>query len=233
MRTHEEFREALGAYAINAVDPAERASIERHLHGCEECLSEVSAHLQAAAALAGPDVSPPDAVWQGIRAAITVHTGPQRATRRRAWRLVPALAAALALVGFLGWRVVDLDGRLDRVGRGGLAAAAEAARTNPAARTLDLRSTDAGLTVRVVLLPDGTGFVVEDNLPPLPATGTYQLWSLVDGRAISAGVLGADPGIAAFRVPAGAGGLAITEERAGGAQIPALPAVAEANLHTV
>ena len=34
----------------------------------------------------------------------------------------------------------------------------------------------------------------------LPATSTYQLWSVVAGRAISVGVLGAHPATVAFSV---------------------------------
>lgn len=35
-------RVSLGAYALNALDPAERASIDSHVAGCEECRREVA-----------------------------------------------------------------------------------------------------------------------------------------------------------------------------------------------
>ena len=66
-------------------------------------------------------------------------------------------------------------------------------------------------------MPDGTGYLTRHTLRPLPADRTYQLWAIIDGEVISAGVLGADPGVVPFRIdPGGFEGFAITEEAVGG-----------------
>jgi anti-sigma-K factor RskA len=45
--THEDLRETLAAYAADAVDPEERASIERHLDECPLCRAEVASYREA------------------------------------------------------------------------------------------------------------------------------------------------------------------------------------------
>ena len=68
-------------------------------------------------------------------------------------------------------------------------------------------------------LPDGEGYLLDDNLATLVPGRTYQLWALVGDRrapAISAGVLGADPGVTAFKVAGPVVGFAITDEVAPG-----------------
>jgi hypothetical protein len=72
------------------------------------------------------------------------------------------------------------------------------------------------------------GYLVKDNLRPLPTGGTYQLWALGGPDPISAGVLGRDPGVVAFTVDPSASGLAITPEREGGVVAPEHPPVAAA-----
>jgi len=73
---------------------------------------------------------------------------------------------------------------------------------------------------RVVVLPDGTGYLRNDHLAPLDQRRTYQLWALMGDpthpTAISAGVLGNDPKVAAFNVKAPVVAFALTDEQAGG-----------------
>jgi hypothetical protein len=66
------------------------------------------------------------------------------------------------------------------------------------------------------VLPDGTGYVVKDNLPALGPARTYQLWAVVGGSKISVGVLGPDPGPSGFKAAGDVSALAITQEPAGG-----------------
>jgi hypothetical protein len=106
--------------------------------------------------------------------------------------------------------------------------AVNAALSDPAAQVVSLTA-DASLdAMLVVLLPDGTGYVVQSSLEPLPADATYQLWAVVDGKVISAGVLGNQPGVVPFHLdPEGLEGLVITQEEAGGVpQSEADPVVA-------
>ncbi len=86
-------------------------------------------------------------------------------------------------------------------------------------RQLMLGSQVSGSNAVIVLMPDGTGYLAEHTLRPLPADRTYQLWAIIDGKIISAGILGPDPGIVPFRIdPEGFSGFAITEEVVGGVE---------------
>ncbi|MEY3362408.1 MAG: hypothetical protein RL531_2127 [Actinomycetota bacterium] len=144
-----------------------------------------------------------------------------RPRRSIAMRVMTGLAAAaLVLVALLGLeidrqgrQVAELTSALDR--NAIESAAALAART-PGVRTTEMRSQIGGRSARVVLLPDGSGFVTDSNLERLPADRTYQLWALVgdegDPTAISAGVLGNSPSTVPFRFSGSAFGFAITDE---------------------
>lgn len=223
--THDQIQELLGAFALDAVDDTERRSIEAHLAGCDVCRAEVAAHRETVSLLVADDEAGPGKVWERIREQVQAEPAPPVALRpRRETRLrraVAALAAAAVLVvGFLGWRVYDLQGRLDG---GGVAAAAREALDDPDATRLELVSAEGEVTIQAVLLPDGRGFLVEDNLDALSADQTYQLWALGAEAPVSAGLLGADPEVTAFRVGPGTDGLAVSIEAAAGAVSPTTP----------
>ena len=71
---------------------------------------------------------------------------------------------------------------------------------------------------RVVLLPDGSGYLKSDRMAQLDAGHTYQLWALTGTAAhpvaISAGVLGSAPLAVEFQTATDVHGFAITVERA-------------------
>ena len=76
---------------------------------------------------------------------------------------------------------------------------------------------------RIVVLPDGRGYMVGDALDALPDDQTYQLWAVVPGggdetKVISAGVLGADPKAASFEVDGDVDAFVLTVEEAGGVE---------------
>ena len=50
---HDEFREWAGAYALGALEPAERREFEEHLAGCSSCSDEVRSLLPLHGLLAG------------------------------------------------------------------------------------------------------------------------------------------------------------------------------------
>jgi hypothetical protein len=93
-------------------------------------------------------------------------------------------------------------------------------------RSAALTSGDAEMA-RVVILPDGQGFFVNDNLEPLGDDETYQLWAVVgdesDTRTISAGVLGSDPTYSSFMVDGPVTAFAVTVEEAGGVEVTQQP----------
>lgn len=59
----------LAAYAVDALDDAERETVDGHLSGCLACRAELVGHIEALAALTG-DERPPPAVWERIAADI-------------------------------------------------------------------------------------------------------------------------------------------------------------------
>jgi Anti-sigma-K factor rskA/Putative zinc-finger len=238
---HETVEDLLGAYALDAVEPAEREAVERHLRDCPRCRAEVAEHRETAALLANTGAPAPAGVWDRIAGSLEEAPPPMRApgvvvpmrpSRRsigvRAAAGAAAVAAAVAVL--LGVAVVDQGRRIDdlRAASRQAEVAEEALRafTDPTAEQLILESPDGAAATTVAVLPDGTGYLVHDNLPALPDDSTYQLWALVGEDQLSAAVLGADPGISEFTVDGPVDGFAVTRERAGGAEVPNLPPVA-------
>lgn len=230
--THEELQELLGAYALDAVPEDERQVLEAHLAECPRCQAEVAEHRETAALLAGGGAAAPDKLWDRI--AETLDEVPRaldrervRGARRggtRRWVQAVAAAAAVVAIWALGLQVIEQGRRLDRLAAGvedaGLVRAANAALLDPDARRVAIASEDGAVRVEAVVLPDGAGYLVRDNLRKLPKGRVYQLWALGRGDPISAGVLGGDPGIVAFTVDPAIQGLAVSEERSGGATTP-------------
>ena len=73
---HDEYEALAVAWAINALEPADRAIFELHHGGCEQCARAVSAALDVAAKLAYgvPDVVPPARLRERVLAAATSQT---------------------------------------------------------------------------------------------------------------------------------------------------------------
>jgi len=238
--THDEIRELLGAFALDAVDDQEAFEIRGHLATCTTCATEVDEHHEMTAMLANTGGDAPAHLWARIAAqldsaspALSAPTNGDelaslraaRSARRGATPRVRLLATAavVVLIAPLAVQVVRLE---DRVGRlqgttlqQQVSLAAHRALQDPAARHVVLDSSIAtGRLAEIAVLPTGTAFLVNDALPALPAGRTYQLWGLVGSRLISLGLLGARPSAVSF--DAGSQGLvtkyAITSERAGG-----------------
>jgi anti-sigma factor RsiW len=222
-QTHDELRELLGVYALDAVEGDERAAIERHLATCPRCRAEVEEHREVAALLADPGADAPPGLWDRIAGSLDEAPPPlvltplaPRAVRRRRW-LPPAaigIAAAL-LIAVLGAQVRqqdDLINRLEASAADPLLASYERALGDPDSTVVEL----AGVRgVQAVVLPDGTGYLGAAALPRLDPNRTYQLWGKVGDDLVSLGVLGADPDVVPFRAD-GVTLLAVTEETAGG-----------------
>ena len=70
--SHREADELLGAYALDAVDAAERAEVEAHLASCPRCRAELDELRQVAAAVGTAVVRPPEGLWSQIAGALEV-----------------------------------------------------------------------------------------------------------------------------------------------------------------
>lgn len=240
--THAEAEELLAAYALDAVDGDEAVLLEDHLRGCPRCRAELEAHRETAAFLAGGHVEPPSELWDRVAGALDEAPPPLDLSRFRTDvpRRRPAApgwlaaAAALVVVAALGAVAVRQERDLDRVQAAlddrSLAAAALAAFDDPGSREAVVRSADGRVELRAVVLPDGTGYVLAGSLPPLRAGRTYQLWSMVGGVPVSAGVLGRRPAVVSFHVDGSTTALAVSEEPEGGVRAPTSAPIAVGEL---
>ena len=237
---HEAIEHLLGAYALNAIEPHEAALVEAHVARCPECKAELDQHLEVAALLPASSDFAPSEVWDAIAGEIVTEPtseaaeGPATNVVPLPRRWIRPVAAAAAFVLIAGAAVVqsvrlgavndDLAAERatvaalsEQVDRPALDTAVSQARLNPLSQQVNLGSEVSGSNAIIVLMPDGTGYLAEHTLQPLPADRTYQLWAIVDGKVISAGVLGPEPGVVPFHIdPDGFEGFAITEEVVGG-----------------
>ena len=242
---HEQVRDLVAAYAVDAVDPDESRAVEDHLRGCPRCRAELTAHRQTASLLAHAGGDAPSGVWDQIAAGIqpgaappalsVVVGGSGRARPVPGRRLAGAAAAAVfALVAGLGVAAVQQNQRLDRM-TAALAdqqtlARATAAAIDPRADRVALSAWNGTARATAALLPDGTGYLLPGSLAALPGRRTYQLWSIAGGHPVSAGLLGAVPRVLAFHLAPGATALAITDEPAGGSRQPTVAPLASARI---
>ena len=221
-----------GAYAVDALDDAERAAFERHLAGCPSCQAEVDDLREAATTLAEVTaVEPPSDLRARVLA--DIHTvrplppvvgrdGEDRSRRRRRWAAPLAVAAVLAVLAGAGgvvWhprtssppdtvvaqvqRAPDVQ-RFSAQGRGGA--------TVTVYRSASLH--------KAVLITRG--------LAAAPAGKVYQLW-LQDGTGTMhpAGFL--PPGTSSATLSGASGtaaGAGVTLEPAGGSTAPTSEPVA-------
>jgi hypothetical protein len=228
--SHEELQALTGAYALDAVEPDEREAMELHLMECPRCRAEVAEYREVAAFLAHNGYTAPEGLWDRIAGALEeapppldlapVVPLPRRGPGLRVAAAVAAVAAVAA--GFFGVKVVDLDNKLDRIeSQSALERAAFDAQQDPRSRSVDLVSAPGAPPVaEVVLLPDGTAYLIKDRLARLAPDRTWQLWVLGGEQPISAGVLGPRPGIVSFKAAGSPAGFAISNEVRGGAIQP-------------
>jgi anti-sigma-K factor RskA len=196
-------------------------------------------------------------ILAGAREQAPHASAPRRARATRRW-LVPALAAAASVLVALGLglEVRDLRGALagekaqvarleaalgsaeaERSGLEGQLAAAErslAELTAQQTRTVTLAATGAlpGASARAFLDPESRRLVlVVYELPPPPPGQSYQLWVIVGGEPVSAGVFDVGPGgrgrheASALPPIEGPVTIAVTIEPAGGLPKPSGPIV--------
>lgn len=221
-----------GAYAVDALDPAEKAEFEAHLAACATCQDEVASLREATAVLAETTaVAPPPALRDRLLAEVrTVRPLPPE-TRpegiapvsplqpRRRWRMLAAAAAVLAVVGggTVVWQQVSDSGRsvetsaVDRVLQAG-----DAKRV-----TVTLPGNVRATLVRSVA--EGKAVLVTRNMPAAPAGKVYELWFQTTGGAmVPAGTM-KEAGSRTVLLEgdaASATGAGITVEPEGGSETP-------------
>ncbi|HSP02520.1 MAG TPA: anti-sigma factor [Acidimicrobiales bacterium] len=239
MNEHDEIAELLGAYALDAVDADEAATVEAHLAVCPRCAAEVADHREVAAMLAHSGAPAPEGLWTRISASLEeappemdlrlTRPGPapddvvdlaERRQRRSVPRWLPgaAVAAALVVVALVAGLVIGGgDAERDPDVQIALTDVARDVMNDPDATRVVLRSPDGGeLEAPAAIDRDGAGYLMGNTLPALDDSETYQLWGIQGDLVVSLGVLGPSPEVVAFRADPALDALAITQEVAPG-----------------
>jgi putative intracellular protease/amidase len=182
-------RQALGVYVLGAIEPAERALIERHLSGCRECRDELAglAGLPALLSRVSADeigrISREDAgpVAGENAGLVPGGAGPLEdfatsvrnltAARRRRNRRWQMLAAAAAVV-------IAAAGTLAGLRLASVQSAPPAAAEAPPADWQTARTTSSlpGVRATVRYSPEPWGTAVDVQISGLAAGSTCQLW---------------------------------------------------------
>ena len=231
--THDELAELLGAYALDAVDPDERALVEEHLATCARCRAEAADHREVAALLGNDGSDAPEGLWDRIAGSLEaapprpelppllgLDEARERRRRRRPtlWGVGVAAAAAL-IIAVLGVQVRHQDQRINELQTAlsnPIQPKYEAAVSDLAADHFALTSADGSTKVVGVITEDGTAYLDVSALPKLAGDKTYQLWGSANEGLVSLGVLGAHPKVISFRAGANYKAFALTVEEAPG-----------------
>ncbi|MFF2496521.1 anti-sigma factor domain-containing protein [Agromyces sp. NPDC058064] len=253
-RRDDDLRELTPAYALGALDDADRARFEDALARSPELQAEVEAFRTAASSLgeAIPPVMPPPAVKAGLFArlddvqqerpadaaraaedAAPIEAPEPRsqvdelAARRRRRRLAVVLSSAAALLLLVAGVVVGANWS----GQNGWGAQREMAALAAAPDAVQQTSEVAGggeMTL-VSSAEQGRSAIVAEGLPDVGDDRTYELWYIDESGPVSAGTFDVD-GEEAWRLLDGefAPGVAVglTVEPAGGSEQPTTDPVA-------
>ena len=245
MMSHDEANELLAVAALHAVDAETLAQVEEHAATCPRCQSELDANRAVAAAIGNSVEELPEGLWTNISSQLWERKGDRaempplvigdtpaeivaidsaRARRRRTLFGAIGFAAAASIValaiGFAGAQnhVNNLQTALRFANR----SAVQRALAAPGHQIVDLTSASNTQLAEFVMLPNGTGYLVNSSMPTLASNETYQLWGLVKGSPVSIGVMGAKPGHVTFTMDSSPlpSELAVTVQKAGGSLTP-------------
>lgn len=236
-----------GAYALDALDTAERDQFERHLRGCRACQAEVRGFAATAASLARATAAepPPGLKERVLAAAAVTRQLPPEVTvaaadepRRRRERAAPATRSpwmprlALAVGGgglvaaaALGYVTVSAQNQVATSQAQSQELAAVL--TAPDAH-ITSGATSAGGTATVVASPsEGKMVFTSSGMQALPPSKVYQMWFVGPGNTRSAGLVppassagnGSTPPVLASGLESG-DKVAVTVEPAGGTSQP-------------
>lgn len=218
-----------GAYALNALSPAEAEEFRKHLAGCTACCDEVLELRQVAAEMGAIESSQPPADLKARVLAAAAQT-PQRPPRvpsvpsvaaekaRRRWapRMIAAAAAVILVVA--GGVVI---GNLSQDEPGSnLATGVSQVFNQDDVRTATVDTTNGGRLVVATSATRGEMAVDTSDLKPLSAAQVYQLWTVANDQSKSQGVLNDLNAGKAMPMPAPGTRVAITIEPAGGSEQP-------------
>ena len=235
-----------GAYAVDALDPAERLLFEQHLAACPDCRAEVDSLREAAAML--PEITlaePPPGIRERLLADIsTVRPLPPvveptplplddapgqvvpaqvvpLASRRR--RFAPAMVAAAAVVALVGGGIViSQPWNDDSSNQQTTLTAADRVLQDPDAQHVLKEFPDGATATLVRSEAEGKAVLLTKKMPPAPSGKVYELWLQVGGVMVPAGTMpdAADQTVLLEGDASGATAVGITVEPDGGSEKP-------------
>lgn len=230
-RDNYDLDELLGAYALDAVSPAEAQRVEDYLAINPKAAAEVREHREVATMLAFTGMDAPEGLWNRIEQELDAPApapGPELAKvmaiseaprKRRISTVAPWLvsAAAAAIVAVVAIGLADRASAPTDP----LVAAYEDADADRDSGRATLVADGSVAEATAVIDEDGHGFIRAGALPSLPDGQTYQLWGVVDTGAaepdvISLGIFGPNPELETFTTETPLVALAITIEEAPG-----------------
>lgn len=241
--THDELRELIPVFALDAVDGDDEQEVRAHLESCSPCQTLLDGHIQAAAGLAllADPVAPPAELrarlLDGLEAAPQSAPVVQPARHRYHWswwQRLAAVATVAALVALGAFGIVASH----RLGQRNKTLAAQArffqSLASPLASAVPLTGAGNAANASGVLYlsPDGrTAGLVARGLAA-PGRKVYQLWLIADNQPSPVVAFRPDAtGLALVSVHAKLGGMqgmAVTLENRAGNSKPQGPFV----LHT-
>lgn len=233
-RTHDEYKENIGAYLLGALPELEAEVFERHLAGCENCRAEVEDLRPVSAALARsvPQVEAPASLKASLMDIVNseaeVRADRPADARKRERRsfghwftsLQPRMAAGMALAVLALGVVVGVAA--DKLGGSGSSAKTIAAQID---RKL-MPTGNAALEVK-----GDAGELRLTDAPQPPPDRVYQLW-FQHGKTIERGPTfkpHADGSYQADLPVARTDAVMVTVEKTGGATVPTGPPVMQFN----
>ncbi|MDE3089504.1 MAG: anti-sigma factor [Chloroflexota bacterium] len=246
MSIHDEIQEMLPAFALDAIDDADRARVERHLPQCDVCARVAADYRPVTDLLA--HAAPPVELPADLKYRVLAATMPKQTPTAAGFSITAALvglfrapafaAVALVLVIALGIWNVSLQNQISQQAAFNQRMEAELTHQSDFMMTMayangqpkQLWGTQVASRAvgRLYGAPDETTLaLIALDMPTLPAGKTYQVW-LIDpsGNRTSGGTFRVDEqgrGWLLIRAPTPLGnyqGVGITQEPEGGSPAP-------------
>ncbi len=185
-----------GAYAVDALDDAERARFEEHLRTCPECRAEVDSFHETTALLGTEEMAPPAGLRDQVLAGIetirplpplmshdaepsgTETAGGGRddlAARRRRWFQPSLLVAAAVVVLVAAAAAIWLGPWSDDAPAPAPTATEQVLQADDASRTT-LEFDDGSTATVIVSRSVDRAVIVTEDMAPAPEGKVYELW---------------------------------------------------------
>jgi anti-sigma-K factor RskA len=208
----EAFDELAAVYALGALDGQDLARFQAHLaQGCAQCARALTDGAEALARAATDLAEPPPAhIRARVLARVDAAIAPPRrhGTRRSllALRWVASVAVVAAVISTVVTGLVSAryEARLGQMAREAAQLRAQVAEQrqavallrDPETRVVALAGLDPSprASGRLIWHDRAGGVFVASGLPPAPQGKTYELWAIVGGKPIPAGVFAVDEG---------------------------------------